>query len=431
MRDYASAMVSRRHAIKALAVSPLALLKSRQSVNDLSFIDDPADLDLLKRMIQTRSYSGSGEESTLARLVQDEMDTLGLETALIEVEPGRFGAVGRLRGSGGGTSLMLNGHLDTNPVGLGWTVDPFEGLVRDEMVYGIGVSNMKASCAAFFGAARAIVRSQEKLRGDLVLAYVVGELQGGIGTLKLIEDGITADTFIVGEPTDLAIVTLHAASLTVEVSTLGVTRHLSKMEESVSAIDTMLPVIERIRAMSFTGPDDPELRSVRRVNIGSMRAGLGREMHDWRPGQVPDFATIRMSVRYGPGQTEVSVVADIQRELDALSRDEPRIRAEVHSRKREGLPPPRPFQVERDEPVVLAVARAYETAIGASPPLGAVAPYRYYGSDASHLQHLAGMKGVVCGAGGKYNTMPDERVELSQLRSATRLYTLATRAICG
>ena len=299
------------------------------------------------------------------------------------------------------------------------------------MVYGIGVSNMKASCAAFLGAARAIRRAQIELSGDLLLAYVVGELQGGIGTLKLLNEGIRADTFIVGEPTDLAIVTLHAASLTVEVNTLGVTRHLSKKEESVSAIDTMFQVVDRIQTMSFSGPNDEDLASVRRVNIGSMQAGLGREMHDWRPGQVPDFATIRMSVRYGPGQTEGSVIEDITRELDALSKEDPRIRTEVAARKREGLPPPRAFQVDPNEAIVQASVDAYRKVLGAEPRLGAVAPYRYYGSDASHLQHLAGMKGVVCGAGGKYNTMPDERVELEQFRAATRLYALTALAICG
>jgi len=78
----------------------------------------------------------------------------------------------------------------------------------------------------------------------------------------------------------------------------------------------------------------------------------------------------------------------------------------------------------------LAVVQAYTVVRGMAPLVGAVAPYRYYGSDASHLQR-AGMAGVVCGAGGKYNTMPDERVELPQFRAATRMYALAARTICS
>lgn len=397
----------------------------------LDAVSDPEDLRLLREMVRIRSYSGSGEESALARFLVREMEGLGLATRLVEVEPGRYNAVGTLPGTGGGTSLMLNGHMDTNPVGVGWTVDPFEGLVRDNMIWGIGVSNMKASCAAFVGAARALVRSDLRLRGDLVLAFVVGELQGGIGTLKLLDEGIRADTLIVGEPTDLAILTLHAASLTVQINTLGVTRHLSKMEESVSAIDTMYRVIERIRRMEFSGPDNAEYASVRRVNVGSIRAGLGREWHDWRPGQVPDFATINASIRFGPGQTAESVLADVQRELDALAREDPRVRTEIVPVRRTHHPPPRAFHVPRDAPIVEAAVGAFRRVMGTPPPLGAVAPYRYYGSDASHLQHLAGMQGVVCGAGGKYNTMPDERVELEQLHAATRIFGLTALAVCG
>lgn len=426
---------SRREFLGALSAAPLAGLHQPGAPDAagrvLAHVTEGEDLALLQQMIRIRSYSGGGEESRLARFMADQMKTLGCEVAMQEVQPGRFNAIGALRGSGGGASLMLNGHIDTNPVGVGWTVDPFEGLVRDGFVFGIGVSNMKASCAAFLGAVRALVRSRIARRGDLILAYVVGELQGGIGTLKMLDLGVRADTFIVGEPTDLAVVTLHAGSLTVQVTTLGVTRHMSKAEESVSAIDTMYLVIARIRTMTFTGPANPEYQSVQRVNIGSMRAGLGREYHDWRPAQVPDVATTTCSVRFGPGQSEESVLADLRRTLEDLHREDPRVVAEVEAITVTGVIPPRAFEVSKSEAIVRVVTEACTRALGSPPPVGAVAPYRYYGSDASHLQHVGGMKGVVCGAGGKYNTMPDERVELAQFHAATRAYALVAAAVCG
>ncbi|MFQ5744680.1 MAG: M20 family metallopeptidase [Acidobacteriota bacterium] len=378
--DFGQHQLPRRKFLTALSAGALLAAGGQEVANNaertLAAVDDSQDLEILQQMIRIRSYSGGGEEGRLARFVTKEMESLGLETQLQEVEAGRFNAVGILPGRGAGTSLMLNGHLDTNPVGLGWTVDPLAGLVQDQMVYGIGVSNMKASCAAFLGATRALVRAGSKLRGDLILAYVVGELQGGIGTLKLLEEGIRADTFVVGEPTDLAVVTLHAASLTVQINTLGITRHLSKMEESVSAIDTMYEVIERIKSMRFSGPDNPEYASVRRVNVGSIRAGLGREYQDWRPGQVPDFATIKMSVRFGPGQSEESVLSDIHRELDALAREDPRVRTEIAALRKKGLPPPRAFEISREERIVSAVTQAHRQVLGSEPRVGAVAPYR-------------------------------------------------------
>lgn len=396
----------------------------------LAAVNDPADLALLQEMIRMRSYGAGGEESTLARKLVADMRTLGLDARLQEVEPGRFNAIGVLKGTGGGKSLILNGHIDTNPVGVGWTVDPFGGLVRDGFVHGIGVSNMKASCAAFFGAARAVVGSGVRLRGDLVLTFVVGELQGGVGTKKLVAEGLRADHFIVGEPTDLAVMTLHAANAEFAVHTFGVTRHMSKAEEAVSAIDTMYLVIERLKGMAFSGPSNPEHASVRRLNIGSMRAGLGREYFDWRTPQVPDVATIKVAVRYGPGQTGEGVLADVQRELDALAKADPRVRVEIAPPAASNTNRTDAFEMAKDAPIVLLVRDAHRLVMRRDPEVGAVAPYRYYGTDAPFLAAV-GAQGVVCGVGGKYNTMPDEKVELTDFHGGTRIYAAVAAAVCG
>ena len=82
---------------------------------------------------------------------------------------------------GGGKSLLFNGHIDTNPATEGWTVDPWGGKVDDKFIYGIGVSNMKAGDAAYFCAVKTLIDAGVKLKGDVVLTYVVGELQGGVG----------------------------------------------------------------------------------------------------------------------------------------------------------------------------------------------------------------------------------------------------------
>ena len=396
----------------------------------LAAVDDAADLRLLQEMIRMRSYSAGGEESALAKKLVADLHGLGLEARLQEVEPGRFNAIGTLKGTGGGRSLMLNGHIDTNPVGVGWTVDPFGGLVRDGFVHGIGVSNMKASCAAFFGAARAVRRSGVRLRGDLVLTFVVGELQGGVGTKRLVAEGLRTDHFIVGEPTDLALMTLHAANVEFAVHAYGVTRHMSKAEEAVSAIDTMYLVIERLKRMTFSGPANPDYASVRRLNIGSMRAGLGREYHDWRTPQVPDVATIKVAVRYGPGQTDRGVLADVQRELDALAREDPRVKAEIAPPAASNTNRTDAFEIATGAPFVQLVRQAHRRVLHREPEVGAVAPYRYYGTDAPFLA-ATGAQGVVCGVGGKFNTMPDERVELADFHGGTRLYAAVAAEVCA
>jgi acetylornithine deacetylase len=64
------------------------------------------------------------------------------------------------------------------------------------------------------------------------------------------------------------------------------------------------------------------------------------------------------------------------------------------------------FEVPKDAPIVKALNRAYESVRGEPQPTGALTPVCFYGSDAGHLYRSLGMQGVVCGPGGKYNTMP-------------------------
>ena len=121
----------------------------------------------------------------------ERMRELGLEAELQQVEGERVNAIGRWRGEGNGRSLLFNGHVDTNPATEGWTVDPWGGLVDDKFIYGIGVSNMKAGDAAYYWAVKTLIDAGVKLKGDVILSFVVGELQGGVGTLAMLRHGIT------------------------------------------------------------------------------------------------------------------------------------------------------------------------------------------------------------------------------------------------
>jgi acetylornithine deacetylase len=393
-------------------------------------VDEPGLVALLSRMVKIRSYSAGGEEGRIARFMADELAALGLEVTLQEVQPARLNCVGRWPGTGGGLSLMLNGHLDTNPAGEGWTRDPLGGETDDRFVYGIGVSNMKAADAAYVAAMRGIRRTGVRLRGDVVLAFVVGELQGGVGTAHLLRQGVRADRFVVGEPTDLSALTLHAGSLEYELVTRGLTRHLSKMEEGVDAIEHMVRAMQALRAMSFSGPDQPEYRAVRRLAIGVIQGGLGPEYHDWRPSLLADRCRIRFAVRYGPGQTPESVEADLEAVLDGLRRADPAFAAELRPNRGPHRLVMEPFEVPRDADIVRTVVEAHRAELGEDPAVGAIAPYRFYGTDAAHLAG-AGMLGLVYGPGGKYNTMPDERVEIRDVCAAARVYARTIVATCA
>ena len=394
-------------------------------------IDEKSCLDFLSMMVRHKSHSQTEGERELARVMAREMEAIGVQAELQPFDDGqRFNAIGRLKGTGGGKSLLFNGHLDTNPVTEGWTVDPWGGLVNDKFIYGIGVSNMKAGDAAYFCAVKTLLDAGVRLKGDVILTYVVGELQGGVGTLAAIRNGVKADYFINSEPSDLAAVTMHAAALSFVIELTGDTRHLSKREQSVDAIAAACDLIPRINAMTFSDARSDVHRSINRGHVGVVHGALGRELEEWRPPQVSDFVRIRGSARYAPGQTQEGVLADLAAELTDLEKRFPGLKAKLVPEMIEGRPLMPPFEVSPTSRIVTSINAAYEAVRGEKQPTGAITPTRFYGTDAGHLYHELGMEGIVCGPGGRYNTMPDERVDIVDYLDMIRVYMLAILDIC-
>ena len=77
-----------------------------------------------------------------------------------------------------------------------------------------------------------------------------------------------------------------------------------------------------------------------------------------------------------------------------------------------------------------AINAAHLAVRGTAQPTGALTPPGFFGTDAGHLHAEAGMEGVVCGPGGKYNTMPDERVDRADYLDMIRIYLLTICDIC-
>lgn len=394
-------------------------------------IDESACLETLAEMVRFRSYSETPGERALAEYMVDAMRDLGLEANLHPVGEDRVNAIGFWRGTGGGSSLLFNGHLDTNPVTEGWTVDPWGGLVDQDFIYGIGVSNMKAGDAASLCAVRTLIKAGLRPRGDVILTYVVGELQGGVGTLAAVRQGIRADHFINSEPTDLQAVTMHAAAFVFHIELEGITRHMSKREEAVDAIRAACELVPMLTNLTFSDAPTEEHRSINRVHVGTIRGALSREFHEWRAPQVADFVHISGSGRYGPGQSEAQALADLRAVLDRLAEQWPGLKASVRIESRDGAPAMPAFEVSKEARIVKSVNAAYKAIRGTSQPTGAITPPGFYGTDAGHLHVEGGMEGLVCGPGGKYNTMPDERVDRDDYLDMVRIYLLAICDICG
>lgn len=121
---------------------------------------------------------------------------------------GRPNQAALFKGTGGGRSLLLTGHVDVVPPGGGWTVDPFGGERRHGRIYGRGAVDMKGGIAAMIMALEAVLRSGCRPAGDVIVGTVVDEETGGMGTLDFAVHGYRADGAILTESTNMKIAPL-------------------------------------------------------------------------------------------------------------------------------------------------------------------------------------------------------------------------------
>ena len=151
-------------------------------------VDEREAVAFLQQLVRLDTVNPPGRESVAADLIQSRLEGLGFAIERLGAEPGRDCLIATLRGSADGPTLIFNGHLDVQPVGPGWTHDPFGAEIQDDRLYGNGVYDMKAGVAAFVLAAEALARSGRRLRGNVVVQAVADEVSGGTkGTGYLFE----------------------------------------------------------------------------------------------------------------------------------------------------------------------------------------------------------------------------------------------------
>jgi acetylornithine deacetylase len=169
---------------------------------------------------------------------------------------GRPNVVGRIKGTGGGRSLILNGHIDCVTVepASEWRHGPFSADIEEGRMYGRGTSDMKGGLAAALMAVTYLREAGVRLKGDLIVQSVVNEEHAGNGTLDLVARGITADAAVVLEPTGNRIALSHPGGLYWQVSVPGVARSPGARWNGrelvgVSAIEKLPALIEALVAL--------------------------------------------------------------------------------------------------------------------------------------------------------------------------------------
>jgi acetylornithine deacetylase len=362
-----------------------AASRAGEAVAAASAVDRTALIEDLQALVRIPSVTGSEElvQADLARRLAAagmEVETLAPDPAAIRADPAWPGeetsrtalpiVVGRL-GRPGGRRLVLSGHADVVPPGDPgtWSVDPWSAAISDGRLYGRGACDMKGGVAAILGAVRALVATgtAERLTGELVVAFVPGEEDGGQGTLAAIRAGVTGDMAIITEPSNLDIVVAHAGAITFRLTVPGRAAHASQRREGVSALDNLFTILQALEAdearrnaaetdplMTVLGLPYPTIVGI--VSGGEWASTvLDRVVADGRYG-------VRL------GQSPADAAADLRAAIDAANAGDPFLRDHpatveiVGGQFGSG-------RVPADHPLPAGLARAVETITGRVPAL--------------------------------------------------------------
>ena len=415
------------------------MTKREQQVLDA--IDLDALVACLGELIAFQSLGG--HERPIQGRLAEIMDTFGLEVDCWEIDMERLrrhpaytaeierdralGVVGRM-GRGEGRTLVLNGHVDVVPAGEPdrWSVPPWQATVAEGRVYGRGAADMKGGlCCALF-AVRALHDAGIDLPGTVMIQSVVGEEDGGLGTLAAIERGHTGDAAIVLEPTELMVAPAQAGALNFRLTVPGRAAHGALRSEGVSPFDHYLPLYHAMRAFEarrnqeVTDPLFAAYDLPFALCIGKLRSGI------WASTEAETLTCEgRLGVR--TDEEPEALRHAFAAVIDEAARADPWLRAHPPVLEWWGAQFA-PAAIPADHLVVTTLAESHQDATG-QPPILRGMPY---GADMRLLVHQGQTPTVLYGPGDVRRAhAPDEFVPIADLEVATRALVLSILRFCG
>lgn len=276
---------------------------------------------------------------------------------------GRPNVIGKLRGSGGGRSIILGGHIDVvspEPVSA-WTHDPWSAEIVDGKLYGRGAADMKGGIAAMIHAFKCVQAVGVKPRGDIILKSTIEEEDGGIGgTLATILKGYRADAAIITEPTDVCYIDIASAGVMYfRIKVPGRSAHAAVAHFGVNAIGKAMRIYkallklnkERQSRISYPPAEvDPAMKGhATTINIGKIRGG------DWS-STVAGWAELECRVGWPPGEESEDVKRQVEDAIYGEAKRDPWLRENPPRIEWFGWRA-RPHEQDVNHPIVQTVAK--------------------------------------------------------------------------
>jgi acetylornithine deacetylase/succinyl-diaminopimelate desuccinylase-like protein len=391
--------------------------------------------------------SPTGQERAIGEFILNWFEANAVKAVRQDVEFDRPNAIGVVKGDGTGLSLGFNGHTDTSFTGteedrrMVAHMEPeseLTGKIVGDKVQGLGISNMKGGVAAFMIAGKALKKSGVKLKGDVILAAVVGEISRtpigpwqtkeyrgeGAGTRHLLTHGMHSDYAVCCDGSDMNIVWTQNGVVQVKIQTFGKAeaawgsnRETAPMMK-MNAIVKMTRIIDAVERWgtefeakyvynSPTGPLYPK------VNIGGIEGGA-----PYRPNYFPGVCSIYVDIRMPPQVRPVQIQYEMEKILNATGLD---YQMDIYKSLLG-------YEGKNVEPLVKSAEEVYQHLFGTK--IKPEAPDRASIWTDTNVYNELGIPAIKIGPRGRRIGPRNEEIEIDTMVNAAKLYALMALDIC-
>ncbi len=356
----------------------------------------------------TRAHLPDRHEGLRAEVVGDYLRHPRIDVHVDPALPGRPNVIARIKGTGAGPSLLLNGHLDGGFVTTGWTRDPIDPWRDGDLLYGGAISDMFGGVATMMETMLAAADAAP-LPGDLVFLANMYHDSNGLGTkYALASESDWPEYGINGEPTASGVLTTHGGCVKFQLDFTGRIAHVSRSEEGRDALSAAVDVYQALRSTEWTHEPDADLSAHPRFVVGVMQAGTA-------PGAVADTATLQGDMRTVPSQSWHTVRADLERVIrDTVGGNgdiSTRVRCIVRQRAFVGPKGGRLFD---------ALTGGHRDVYGTDAAVNVEKAAQSFVTDAVDM-HYAGIETLIYGP-GSWHFAPDESISIDEMTRAAKVY---------
>ncbi len=387
-------------------------------------IDGDAVVELTRQLVRIRSVhdpDGGGGEAEAAALVAATMREFGWAPELTEVAPGRPNVIATINGGGGpGPTLAFEGHLDVVTEGdlRDWTVDPFQGLIRDGRLYGRGAADMKAGIATMLHAVRAM-ELQGPFPGSVRLLALADEEGMMLGAKHAAASGALAGVagVVVCEPEGGEVCAVSKGALRIRFELTGKMAHGAMPHQGANPIPVLgrlIAALEELEQRVQARVGEHPLLGWTYITPTVALAGTQEQMN-----VTPARASLAVDVRTVPQVDHLDLIEAMTAICQDLS-GAAGVKGEVV------VVDDRPaVETSQDDPLVQCLVRAHEAVVGDRPRFGGVPGT----TDGTIFTRDAGVPTVVYGPGAKWIAhQADEFVEVEEIARYAQVYAMAARA---